>query len=71
VSALADSDACPRPTAGVLGPRPVNGTCVWGVYAEPAATHGRRPHNSDRWRNSGGNIGSVTLTTLVFHHRKF
>jgi hypothetical protein len=43
-----------------FGPRPVSNTVPWAVYIEAATGGKRRPHNSDRWRNSGGNIGSVT-----------
>ena len=43
-----------------FGPRPLDKTVPWAVYVETTGVRcSRRPHKSDRWRGSGGIVGSV------------
>jgi hypothetical protein len=43
-----------------FAPRTVSNAVPWAVYIETATGGKRRPHNSNRWQNNGGKVGSVT-----------
>ena len=56
-----EADALMQGDHSQFRPRPTKGTVPWAVYIESACPSGtRRSEDDDRWRGSGGRIGSVT-----------
>ena len=56
-----EADALMQGDHSQFRPRPTKGTVPWAVYIESACPSGtRRSEHDDRWRGSGGRIGSVT-----------